>query len=419
MPVFLKGVPTMALIICPECGNNVSDKAYCCPHCGYPVNDQKKTNNKRSSRSDRKRLPNGFGSITEIKNKNLREPFYARITVSKTELGKPILKPLRPKAYFATYNEAYSALISYHENPYQLDDFCTLQQLYERWSKEYFKTLKNDSAKRSILSSWEYVDARIKQQEVSSLDILSLREVINNAKRITEKGDIIHASPNIQSRIKSMLNLMFDYAVEGKLMQVNIARQFSIKGLQDKIERKRKDKNPISPEHEKILWDNLEYGCTRMILINIYSGWRPDELVKLRREDVDFDNMIITGGEKTDAGTDRHVPIHPKVLELIKYYYERTEGYDHLFFDCKYDYNAPLTYDKYRHRFSAVMNRYSWTDYSPSCPRHTFATRAKEAQMNDTAIKLIMGHEITDVTEKHYTHRDNDAWVLEEVKKIK
>ena len=29
----------MALITCPECGKNVSDKALCCPHCGLPLNE--------------------------------------------------------------------------------------------------------------------------------------------------------------------------------------------------------------------------------------------------------------------------------------------------------------------------------------------------------------------------------------------
>lgn len=27
----------MALIICPECGSKVSDKANACIHCGYPI----------------------------------------------------------------------------------------------------------------------------------------------------------------------------------------------------------------------------------------------------------------------------------------------------------------------------------------------------------------------------------------------
>lgn len=28
----------MALISCPECRREVSDKAPACPHCGYPIN---------------------------------------------------------------------------------------------------------------------------------------------------------------------------------------------------------------------------------------------------------------------------------------------------------------------------------------------------------------------------------------------
>ena len=31
----------MAMIKCPECGQNVSDKAATCPHCGYAVADSR------------------------------------------------------------------------------------------------------------------------------------------------------------------------------------------------------------------------------------------------------------------------------------------------------------------------------------------------------------------------------------------
>ena len=31
----------MALIICPECGKQISDKAVCCIYCGYPLSKQK------------------------------------------------------------------------------------------------------------------------------------------------------------------------------------------------------------------------------------------------------------------------------------------------------------------------------------------------------------------------------------------
>lgn len=31
----------MALIKCPECGKEISDKANACIHCGYPLNERK------------------------------------------------------------------------------------------------------------------------------------------------------------------------------------------------------------------------------------------------------------------------------------------------------------------------------------------------------------------------------------------
>ena len=68
---------------------------------------------KPKKRNRRRRLPNGFGQITEIKTGNLRNPFRVMVTVGKNEEGRPICKPLRPQAYFATYNEAYSSFAGF------------------------------------------------------------------------------------------------------------------------------------------------------------------------------------------------------------------------------------------------------------------------------------------------------------------
>jgi len=35
----------MAIINCPECNSNVSDKAESCPNCAFPINRISKTNN--------------------------------------------------------------------------------------------------------------------------------------------------------------------------------------------------------------------------------------------------------------------------------------------------------------------------------------------------------------------------------------
>jgi len=95
---------------CPECELQISDKALSCPHCGYPLQPNIIQRKLRKS-NKRRRLPNGFGQISEIKNRNLRNPFRAMVTVGKTSIGRPICKPLKPDSFFSTYNDAYAALV--------------------------------------------------------------------------------------------------------------------------------------------------------------------------------------------------------------------------------------------------------------------------------------------------------------------
>ncbi len=55
-----------------------------------------------------------------------------------------------------------------------------------------------------------------------------------------------------------------------------------------------------------------------MILIGIYTGFRPSEVAALRVENVFLDENKLIGGMKTEAGTDREVPIHPFIKPLIE-----------------------------------------------------------------------------------------------------
>lgn len=146
------------LIKCPECELQVSDKAAACPHCGYPMQPTVKRKPRVKS-NKRRRLPNGFGQISEIKNRNLRNPFRAMVTVGKTPEGRPICKPLKPESYFPTYNDAYAALVEYNKNPYDLEPSITVRELYDKWSEEYFKTLKVDGSIRAVTSAWAYCSA--------------------------------------------------------------------------------------------------------------------------------------------------------------------------------------------------------------------------------------------------------------------
>lgn len=61
----------MALIQCPECSGQISDKAIICPHCGFPVRNGSISTS--TPRKARKRRPNGSGTVV----KRFGQPFGA------------------------------------------------------------------------------------------------------------------------------------------------------------------------------------------------------------------------------------------------------------------------------------------------------------------------------------------------------
>lgn len=152
-----------------------------------------------------------------------------------------------------------------------------------------------------------------------------------------------------------------------------------------------------------------------MVIIGIYSGWRPQELAILKTADIDLENKTMLGGLKTEAGKNRIVPIHSKILPLIEKRYN--PKYEFLFNDEDGQQGTTMTYDKYRGRFNKINSKFGFT-HRPHETRHTFITMAKEVQINDYVLKLIVGHAIEDVTEKIYTHRTMDQ-LKNEIEKIK
>lgn len=410
------------LIKCPECELQVSDKAPACPHCGYPMTGGQKRKS-RSKNNKRRRLPNGFGQISEIKNRNLRNPFRAMVTVGKDENGRPVCKPLKPESYFPTYNDAYAALVEYNRNPYDLKPEMTMGELYAKWSEEYFKTLKQNSSQRTISSCWAYCSS-IYKMRVSDLRARHIKGCMEEGFVKTKDG-VRRPTAGVKSRIKSMFNLMLDYAVEYELIDRNYARTFSVS---DDIIKEQEDtkRGHITFTDNEIqnLWDNLyAFPYIDVVLIQCYSGWRPQELGLIETTNVNWEKNIMTGGIKTDAGTDRIVPIHPKIRPLIKKRYdEAVQAGSKYLITCTdgvtHKENTLLTYEKYSGRFKAVIKKLNLNpEHRPHDPRVYFVTQAKKYGVDEFAIKYIVGHQIADITERVYTKRDVD-WLQSEIQKI-
>lgn len=210
-----------------------------------------------------------------------------------------------------------------------------------------------------------------------------------------------------KARMKSMYNLMYRYAVKYDIVDKNYAE------LCNSVKVKRTHiKVPFTIEEINLLWKNVnDIPFVNMILVGIYSGFRPVELTMIKTENVNLSENYIIGGTKTEAGTNRIVPIHPEIKSLIEKRYDINQEF--LFNDYhmfKHDVTS-LTYDKYRGRFEKVMTALNMK-HTPHETRHTFISQAKKCQINDYILKIIIGHEIRDVTERVYTHR-----TIEELRK--
>lgn len=408
------------LIKCPECELQVSDKAANCPHCGYPMKSGSE-NIKRKKVNKRRRLPNGFGQISEIKNRNLRNPFRAMVTVGKDPSGKPICKPLKPESYFPTYNDAYKALVEYNQNPYDLSPSITVKELYEKWSKEYFKTLQSPGSVKAVEYAWRFCSSiyTMRAIDVRSRHIKGCME----DGVITEDGKIKHPRAHVKNKIKVIFNKMFDYALEYELVEKNYARLFSLPDeLRRETETVKNSHKAFSDEEMAYLWDNVaNKQYVDLLLIQCYSGWRPQELCSLKVEDVDLENMTFKGGCKTEAGKNRIVPIHSKVQPFVMKYYNGAvrSGSTELFYCIIEGRRVSLNYPRYRSGLQRIFDELKFEPgHRPHDARKHFVTMAKKYGVDEYAIKYIVGHIISDITEKVYTQRELN-WLRSEMEKIK
>ena len=410
------------LIKCPECELQVSDKAPACPHCGYPMKPTVKRK-PRAKNNKRRRLPNGFGQISEIKNRNLRNPFRAMVTVGKTQDGKPICKPLKPESYFPTYNDAYAALVEYNKNPYDLEPSITVKELYDKWSEEYFKTLKAEGSVRGVESAWAYCSAvyGMRVMDVRARHIKGCME----EGTATVRGKEQHPSASMKNKIKSLFILMLDYALEYELVDRNYSRTFNLTEETIKeIQTVKQEHIPFSEDEMRRLWAHVDdKRFVDVMLIQCYSGWRPQELGLLELENVDLENWTFQGGMKTDAGMDRVVPIHSKIRPLVERKYKEA-----LSIGSKYLFNCTdgrsgkptmMTYQRYQKGFGMVRDELKLNpEHRPHDGRKHFVTAAKKAGVDEYAIKYMVGHKISDITEKVYTQREFE-WLKTEIEKIK
>lgn len=350
---------------------------------------------KTKKKKKRMRLPNGAGSVHLIGDaKRRRKPWRARVP-SHVEIdhatGTAKQKYITI-GYYATELEALDALAEYRKDPYTLEAAsCTFSDVFEMWKAKKYPDV-SISTQRAYTGAYNH-SAPLYNMKMRDIRSIHMEQIMQN----------LSGGYQLQSKLKLLWGQLFQYALEHDLVQKNYA---DFVKTRDKDEgTKRTD---ISKADRAKIWDAIDKGDldAELVMIYIYTGMRPSELLDVRKENVNLETRIMIGGLKTEAGKDRHIPLHPCILPFMERLMQ-TEG-EYLVMQRGKTKPKKLYYKVYLDDvWNPLMERLGLTQYTPHYTRHTTATMLREAKVEEDIRKLILGHKNQDITNRYTHHPDS------------
>lgn len=371
------------------------------------------------------RREKGTGSVTKLSG-NRKRPFLASVTLGYDEWsGKQIQKPL---AYFIERKQADKALDLYL---LEKDGKCSTGTLIEyiysvdgSLPKEKVNTvnLSPDTVKtpfgKSNCPTFEEVwkkllvtdlshlsDRAITNYKVSfnhfkelhnrKIDTIKLNDIQPYFDELMEKG----TGQSKMNNMKIVLNYIFKYGCKYDYIEKNYAEFIRFKETLKKEDKK--NKVPFTKEDIKNLFNHDDDLIVQSILVMIYTGMRPSEMLKIKKENIHLEERYMIGGIKTKNGIDRVIPIHECIVKYVENIYKN---------------GLPKIYQYYLNDFNIIKEKMKF-ECTPHSGRHTFASLANEYGLNEFLVKKIIGHSSKDLTKDVYTHVDKQT-LIKEINKI-
>ncbi len=356
----------------------------------------------RKKKKPFKRLPNGFGSIKKLSGKR-RKPYYVCGPESRVH-GVKI--PGEKIGSAETWEEGYQMLALWWAEKEGMSfstkkSKYTFTQIYEMyWHEKYELSMKNygkDSKNStnaafkncSPLHDMRFADVKYSDLQ-DNLDTLATRE----------EKPLKHASLEL---VLSLYHGMYAFAIKNDIVEKDYSQYVEIRIPDDDEQGV-----PLTPEELKVIWNNVNIPEIQVAAILCYSGWRISEFANIS---IDLNEMTFYGGMKTPAGKGRTVPIHPRILPLVRDY-------------VKHPIKSASAYRKALYpALDSLGILYFEKDgeilkHTPHDFRHTFMWLCDDAKVDVPAKKIMAGHALgPSVSEKKYGHRTiKQLW--QEIKKL-
>ena len=389
-----------------RCSKQLEDFHNYCPYCGKKQSEVRRKEPKR---------PNGTGSIY-IRKDNKSKPYAAAssLTGKQVYLGS-----------FATRTEAVQALKDYECNPVTSYNI-TLEQLHEEWQNIAYKKL-GKSVQQNYNSAWYKLRPLYKRKfrDIRTGEMQAIIDyyeaphheigVDGKPKYIDDKGKGTYTVTNTPKmsdglkfsalhKIKCLLTSLYTYAMKNDIVNKNYAEFIELP------EKNQTSKSRFTDIQLEILRQNIGIiPYADYIFAMCYLNFRVSEFLELTEESYHISRTgipVFIGGKKTEAGTDRLVPIHKKIQPIVQSCIDKHA--ETIFCD---ENGKSLTPDRFRKQcFYPVIQALNFPDdLTPHSCRRTFSTRMSAAGARQEDIIALMGHTNFDVDINHYINQETET----------
>lgn len=308
---------------------------------------------------------------------------------------------------FGSRKEAREALELYNKHP-TLKFNYTLKDVYEDWKRSAFADIGTQT-QTSWTTSWAKIedckdpDLSVKlMREITTGEIRQLLDYYANERVVSDKDGKTTTLPALSksyiTKIKALMTQLCNHAVENNIVDRNYAALVKLPKMEAGTRRAFTDLEFAKLEKG---WGSATGGDACLVLC--YTGFRVTEFCQLTRFSYDPKAKTLTGGMKTDAGKDRVVPVHPKILPIIERWYNESRGPLYPRPDGK-----AYTKDSFSNGvWKPCMRSLGLPDdLTPHSARHTFGTRMAAAGARPEDIQKILGHTDYSMTANVYVNQD-------------
>ena len=328
---------------------------------------------------------NGTGSVTKTTK---RKPYRVRVTDWRTKKRVSL-------GYYETRKQAMEVLNEYLYNPYDVENSTmTFKGLYKLFIENQ-KGLVADGTIKGYENSFK---------RCKPLHSLIFREI--KSPQMQDTVNNLNCSVATKKITKNFLTVLGNYALELEIMTVNRAKFIRLSK-----ESSKRQKNVFTGYEIQKLWNNIGIQWVDYILIMIYTGMRIGEITELKKDNIDLLRRIINGGNKTEKGKHRQIPIHKDIFQLVKGLYESSPT-EYLLYNKKWIFekkkkeNKPIRTNYFREKFYKTLEELEMKNHKPHDCRKTLATFMNNQKINSVVITDILGHEDISTTNEYYIQSD-------------